>query len=124
MQSGYERRKFKRLPIELILEIDKLYKQNYVVINMSNTEIEVFDISKTGLGFFAHDKLPIGYYFNAKIKLGESDYFYAVIKIVRSSAQNEGIIIYGSEFVGLAPFLANKIDDYEKKLQGNLHYYF
>ena len=41
-----ERRKHKRLPIELSLEIKKIYKQDYVVIEDVDTEISVMDISK------------------------------------------------------------------------------
>lgn len=124
MQYGYERRKHKRLPIELHLEVNSIFKQDYVVINNLDAEVEVFDISKTGLGFYCHADLPLEYYFNGKIKLGESSYFYAVVQIVRKFQNEDGNHSYGAEFVGLAPFLANKIDEYERSLQGDLHYYY
>jgi hypothetical protein len=124
MQYGYERRKHKRLPIELCLEVNKVFKQNYVVIDNINSDIVVFDISKTGLGFLCNADLPLEYYFNGKIKLGESSYFYAVIQIVRKYNNEEGKKSYGAEFVGLAPFLANKIDEYERSLQGDLRCYY
>ncbi|MCI8407797.1 MAG: PilZ domain-containing protein [Lachnospiraceae bacterium] len=115
-----ERRQYKRLPIELDLEIKKVYKQDYVVIEDVDAEISVFDISKSGIGFVSKAKLPIDFYFDGKIKLGDIDYFYAVIHIVRGevNANGEGNA-YGAEFVGLAPFLANKIDDYEKNMTLN-----
>ena len=52
----------------------------------------------------------------------------AVIKIVRI-AEKEDKILYGAEFVGLAPFLALKIDAYERSIvqedDGNyMHYNF
>lgn len=113
-----ERRQFKRLPIELSLEIKKIYKQDYVIIEDVDTQITVLDISKSGIGFLSKAKLPIDYYFDGKIKLGESDYFYAVIHIVRGEVASGGEgNSYGAEFVGLAPFLANKIDEYEKNLR-------
>lgn len=112
-----ERRRHKRLPIELSLEIKKIYKQDYVIIEDVDTEISVLDISKSGIGFVSKAKLPIDYYFDGKIKLGEADYFYAVVHIVRGEVQKDGCgNYYGAEFVGLAPFLANKIDDYEKTI--------
>lgn len=113
-----ERRKHKRLPIELSLEIKKIYKQDYVVIEDVDTEISVMDISKSGIGFVSKAKLPLDYYFDGKIKLGDNDYFYAVIHIIRGEVQQNGSgNLYGAEFVGLAPFLANKIDEYEKSLK-------
>jgi hypothetical protein len=124
MQYGYERRKHKRLPIELHLEVNSVFKQNHVIINNLEAEIEVFDISKTGLGFYSQADLPLEYYFNGKIKLGESSYFYAVVQIVRKFQKEEGKNSYGAEFVGLAPFLASKIDEYERALQGDLHCYY
>lgn len=117
MNIAQERRKFKRLPIELQLDIKKVYKQDYVVIEDVEAEIAVFDISKSGIGFASTAKLPLDYYFDAKIKLGDEDYFYAVIHIVRGEVRKDGQKVYGAEFVGLAPFLANKVDKYEKTLQ-------
>lgn len=123
MQLGYERRKFKRLPIELHLEVNNIFKQDYEMINNLDAEITVFDISKSGVGFYCEADLPYEYYFNCKIKLDESSFFYAVLQIVRKFKNDEGNNTYGAEFVGLAPFLANKIDEYERKLQGDLHYF-
>lgn len=116
MERGSERRRFKRLPIELRLDVKKIYKQDYVVIEDVEAEISVCDISKSGIGFVSKAKLPIDYYFDGKIKLGEEDFFYAVIHIVRGEVAEEKLNVYGAEFVGLAPFLANKIDKYEKEI--------
>ena len=89
-----------------------------MIIEDVDTEITVLDISKSGIGFLSKAKLPMDYYFDGKIKLGESDYFYAVVHIVRGEVDSEGKgNFYGAEFVGLAPFLANKIDEYEKNLR-------
>lgn len=113
-----ERRRHKRLPIELSLEIKKIYKQDYVIIEDVDTEISVTDISKSGIGFMSKAKLPIDYYFDGKIRLADNDYFYAVIHIIRGEVDPAGTgNYYGAEFVGLAPFLANKIDDYEATLK-------
>ncbi|MBQ3600016.1 MAG: PilZ domain-containing protein [Lachnospiraceae bacterium] len=115
-----ERRQHKRLPIELSLEIKKIYKQDYIIIEDVDAEISVFDISKSGIGFESKAKIPVGYYFDGKIKLGNTDYFYAVIHVLRGEVQADGDnISYGAEFVGLAPFLANKIDDYETAMKKN-----
>lgn len=116
---GQERRKYKRLPIELVLSVNKVFKQDQEIIDHLDARIQVVDISKTGIGFYCGAVLPVGYYFDGKIKLGEHAYFYAVIKIVRAveGEENEKNYFYGCEFVGLAPFLADKIDAYEETIR-------
>lgn len=111
-----ERRKHKRLPINIELEVNKLFKQDNEIIDDINAEIEVVDISKTGIGFVSEAEFPLDYYFNAKIEFDEKKFFYCVIKIIRK-VPNESYEFYGCEFVGLAEFLSNKVDEYEKLLK-------
>lgn len=118
MGNSYERRRYKRLPTELKIEIDTLYRQDNEFIKNINADIEVFDISKNGIGFASGARLPKNYYFDCTIGLGGDDYFRAVIKIVRVGNEQDGKNSYGAEFVGLAPFLASKIDNYERKING------
>ena len=46
-----EMRREKRWPIELQLEISSLFKQDNVKVENINAPIEVFDVSKAGIGF-------------------------------------------------------------------------
>lgn len=117
MQDNNEmdRRRYKRLPIELHLDVDEVFKQDYVVIKDLNALVSVFDISKSGIGFLSEASLPLGYYFRGRINLGDSDFFCVVIRIVRARVEDDKMV-YGAEFVGLAPFLADKVDQYEKLL--------
>ncbi|MFW6015464.1 MAG: PilZ domain-containing protein [bacterium] len=110
-----EKRKHKRLGIKLELQIDSLFKQNNVTLEDLNVDINVVNISKSGIGFKCKEELPLNYYFNAKIELDEQDYFYAVIKIIRKE-KIEDEYIFGCVFVGLAHFLADKVDKYEKAM--------
>lgn len=111
-----DRRRHKRLPIKLILEINSLFKQNNEVLEHVDEEIEVFNISKTGIGFICKHDLPLDYYFNAKIDFYEKKFFYCVIKILRKE-NYEGRYLFGCEFVGLAGFLSNQIYEYGKRLE-------
>lgn len=108
-----ERRRDRRLPVDLHLEISHMFRQNHEVIEGIDAEITVTDISRTGIGFVSSAKLPVDYYFNAKIKLDEKECFSSVVKILRQVGIEEKEYIYGAEFVGLAPFLADKITRYE-----------
>lgn len=121
MQSNnrMERRRYRRLPIVLHLEVDEIFKQDYVVIKNLNASVEVYDISKSGIGFISEASMPLGYYFRCRITLSNNDFFYGVIRIIRASMNDEKKV-YGAEFVGLAPFLADKVDHYEKFLDQGL----
>lgn len=111
-----DRRRYKRLPIELHLEVDEVFKQDHIIVKNLNASVSVFDISKSGIGFISEASLPLGFYFRGRINLGDGDFFYVVIQIVRAHISENSNKIYGAEFVGLAPFLADKVDKYEKKL--------
>ena len=108
-----DRRKSERLPIKLHLEVNKLFKQEYIVLDNINAQIDVVNISRTGIGFICKEELPIYYYFNTKIELPNNNYFYSVIKIVRKE-DHENYFVYGCEFIGLAEFLADKVDEYKE----------
>lgn len=109
----HDRRRHKRLPIKLVLEINELFRQDNELIGNMSEEIIVTDISKTGIGFITKSDIPVEYYFNAKIEFDAKRFFYCVVKILRK-VQEEDHILYGCEFIGLAEFLANKVDEYEE----------
>jgi c-di-GMP-binding flagellar brake protein YcgR len=112
-----ERRRAKRMPVTLSLEILNLYKQDNVQVNNLHAPIEVTNISKTGMGFISESTLPIGYYFNANINLGASeDILHCVIKIIRSQPMEENKTMYGCEFVGMATILSYIFDEYDQKI--------
>ncbi len=115
-KANQERRRYKRLPIELSLDVDEVFKQDNVIIKNIGASISVFDISRSGIGFVSEADLPIGYYFRGTIDFGNGDFFRVVIQIIRMSAIDAKRNNYGAEFVGLAPFLADKVDKYEKTL--------
>ena len=111
-----ERRRHKRLPITIALAINELFRQDNEIIADMNIEAYVINVSKEGLGFESKSVIPISYYFDARIDLNEKDFFYCVLKIVRIE-EHEDYYIYGCEFVGLAEFLSDKVDAYEKSLE-------
>lgn len=115
-----DRRKYRRLPIKLELAINELFRQDNEIITHVDQEIFVVNVSKTGIGFECASDLPLGYYFDARIDFDEKNYFYCVVKIVRIE-NHEDTFIYGCEFVGLAEFLSDKVDAYEKGLENDLN---
>ncbi len=108
-----EKRKSKRLNVNIELKISNLFNQNNVLIDNVDAPITVTNISKTGIGFESNAVLPTGYYFNAKINLGDSDSsLYTVVQIVRSE-KREDSMYYGCAFIGLAPVLDFIFEDYK-----------
>ncbi len=113
-----EKRRNKRLKAELSLRISSLFKQDNVLVRDLNAPIHVIDISKGGIGFTSKSDLPLGFYFNADIQLGDDDAsLYCVVKIIRKEDQGDDTYLYGCEMVGLAPVLSYIFDNYEKSLK-------
>lgn len=110
-----EMRREKRWPVKLQLEISTLFKQDHVKVENINAPIEVMDISKAGIGFKSASVLPIGYYFNARLILGEKDALNCVVCIIRQQKVQDGFI-YGCEIVGTASIMDYVINDYAASL--------
>lgn len=115
-----EKRRYKRLPIQLNLEVSQLFKQDNDVISDLNAEIHVFDINQAGIGFTTTTYLPEGYYFNATILLESSEQkILTVVKILNVFQLEDGSYRYGCEFVGLAGIFNYVFDDYAKMIDEN-----
>ncbi|MDM8533870.1 PilZ domain-containing protein [Clostridiaceae bacterium HSG29] len=110
-----ERRKTHRLPINIKLTIESLYKQGEEKIENIGDVIQVVDISKGGIAFEVNDDLPLDFYFNSRIIIDEEKSFFSVLKIIRKIELEKGYH-YGCEFVGLANVLSDSIDIYEKEI--------
>ncbi len=112
-----EKRREKRLEASLSLQISSLFKQDNVLVTDIDAPIQVVNISKNGIGFISSSVLPLGFYFNANIQLGEDDAsLYCVVKIIRRENAADGKTMYGCELVGMAPVLSYIFDNYEKSI--------
>lgn len=111
-----EKRKSKRMKVDMKLEISNLFKQDNIMIKNIDAPVRVTNISKNGIGFESEALLPIGYYFNCKIELGDSENtIYTVVEIIRVE-KRENSIFYGCQFVGMAPVLGYIFEEYENSL--------
>ena len=113
-----EKRQAKRIQVELNLKISSLFMQDNVKVENINAPINVVDISRGGIGFITESILPLGYYFNATLNLGDEDdaALYCVVKIIRTKDLEDGMHLYGCEMTGLAPVLSYIFENYEKKI--------
>ena len=114
-----DKRKNPRMEAKMELHISSLFKQDNDSIAI-NSPITITDVSKGGIGLTSDDFLPICYYFNAELQLGnQDDKLFCVVKIVRSQLMDsEGIhYLYGCEFVGMAPVLDFIFDEYAQEIE-------
>lgn len=112
-----EQRRAKRLPVDLQLEVSEIFKQDHVKVVDINEPIKVFDVSKGGIGFTSRSVLPVGYYFNAKLVLGDERHtLNCVVRIIRSQENGEDGFIYGCEIVGAASIMDYVFQDYEETM--------
>lgn len=116
MEMEQDRRRHKRLPIELNLEINHMFRQGNEVVDHMDAKIEVINISKSGVGFISEAVLPLDFFFNARISLSKDEFIFTVVRIVRKNKKIDDTYEYGAEFVGLDSVLADKIDLYERAL--------
>lgn len=109
-----EKRKSKRYPVSMELELSKLFKQNYVEVDVT-APIEVTNISKLGVGFKSDNVLPIDYYFNARFEFGSAEkVLHCVLKIIRIASDGQ-TNLYGAEIVGLAPVFDYIFEEFEQR---------
>lgn len=111
-----ERRKAKRLPVNLTLEVSTLYHQDLEYVKGIDAHIQVVDISQEGIGFKSESVLPVGYYFNGNISLNNKDTLHSVVKKVRSQPLEGNVTMYGCEFVGISAVLSYIFDEYDNKI--------
>ncbi|MCR4806330.1 MAG: PilZ domain-containing protein [Lachnospiraceae bacterium] len=112
-----EKRKEKRIPINIKLSISDLYTENTNSLTDESSPIEVTDISAKGFGFLSTASLPIGYYFIANIELSKDlPQIITDVRIIRSQAVDNEQYQYGCEFVSISPRVSKMLDDFEKRI--------
>ncbi len=107
-----EKRKHKRLDINVRVEIERLDEDNITTVKYM--EVEVINISKTGLAFrIPNEKFEIGVCFDARIQIWTKEMIDTVFKVVRVNELDDGVYEYGCIFVGMTDTDALKIEIYQ-----------
>ncbi|MEY8377644.1 PilZ domain-containing protein [Lachnospiraceae bacterium 56-18] len=86
-------------------------------------EIEVLDVSKTGVGFICDRPLEIGAVYETNLKIWTDEVIHAFLKVVRIEQTKEEKYICGTIFIGLPEMNAKRIEVYDmlKRMEmGNL----
>ncbi len=101
-----EKRKAKRMDLNTVVVINRLdggKKESF--------QVEVTDLSKTGIGFRCKEDLEIGSMYEAEIVLWTKEKIVCLININRKDPR-DGVISYGGTFIGMNDNDAFKIDVY------------
>ena len=102
-----ERRKSKRIELEAKIIVNRLDRKESKEIN-----IEVIDISTTGIGFICNEFLSIGSVYDADLTLWNKDVIHTFIEIVRIHKTDNGIN-YGGLFIGMCEQDSKRIEIYD-----------
>ena len=105
-----EKRKHKRLDLYVDVQLERLDEEG--VTTLKYVQVDVTDISRSGIGFNAKAKLNIGTYYNTKIQIWTKEVVDTVIEIVRCE-ETAGGYHYGAGFIGMTDTDALKIDIYQ-----------
>lgn len=102
-----ERRKAKRTELKSKILVKRLDGNT-----QEEVDIDVVDISKTGVGFNCDTALTIGAIYQAYLTIWTKEVLHAVIEIVRIE-KKEDTFAYGGIFVGMPEMDASRIEVYQ-----------
>lgn len=105
-----ERRRSKRLDLDVSVQLERLDTEG--VTTLKYIHVDVVDLSKTGIGFVASQKLEAGTYYDAKLQIWTKETIDAVIEIVRVEEAVDSYR-YGAVFIGMTETDALKIEIYQ-----------
>lgn len=102
-----ERRRNNRLELDSKLILKRLDGGKNQEVN-----IEVVDVSKTGVGFTSTTALNIGEVYEGYLTIWTKEVLHAFMEIVRIE-KRDNVFVYGSIFVGMSEMDAARISVYE-----------
>ena len=106
MEEKKERRKSKRTDLESTLLVKRLDSDT-----QEEVDVDIMNVSKTGIGFYCSERLEIGAVYNARLTLWTKEVIQAFIEIVRIE-KLEDTYEYGGLFIGMPEAELQKIDTY------------
>ena len=101
-----ERRKNKRTSIQTSVIVKRLDEVEEKV------EIEVVDISKSGVGFVCKEPLTIGAVYESFLTIWTKEVLHAFLQIVRIELKDRQFA-YGAIFIGMPEMDASRIEVYQ-----------
>lgn len=105
-----EKRKDRRLDLDVTLELSRIDEADGVT-TIKLVHVDVFDLSRGGIGFTTKQELNVGSFYDTKLQIWTKDIIEAIVKIARCDKVGDEYH-YGATFVGMIDKDALKIDVY------------
>ena len=105
-----DRRKHKRLDLDVTVQLERLDYEG--ITTLKYVKVDVFDLSKSGIGFKCKEPLEVGTFYDVKLQIWTKEIIDAVIEIVRCN-KKEDTNEYGATFIGMTETDSLKIDIYQ-----------
>ncbi len=105
-----EKRGSRRMSLSARLLIKNM---NDASAKAEEVEIDVQDVSKTGVGFICDRPLEIGAIYEANLQIWTKEVIHAFLKMVRIEQTKEERYICGTIFIGLPEIDAKRIEVYD-----------
>lgn len=102
-----ERRKNRRMDLGCKLLVNRIDNGN-----TEEVDINIQDVSKTGVGFISNKNLEMDAIYESHITIWTKEVIHTLLKIVRKQ-EHEGGYLYGATFLGLTDIDAFRISVYE-----------
>lgn len=103
-----ERRRNKRIGLDSKLLIKRLDQSGAA----DEVNIEITDISRSGVGFTCTEPLAIGAVYEAFLTIWTKETLHAFLEIMRITKREDGMYDYGAIFIGMSEIDASRIDTY------------
>lgn len=104
-----ERRKSRRIELSAKLFIKRLNQES----GPREVDIEVTDVSKTGVGFVCPEQLQIGTVYESFLTIWTKEVLHAFLEVIRTVDRDDGIHEYGAIFIGMSEMDASRIATYD-----------
>lgn len=104
-----ERRKNRRIELSSTLFIKRMDSGE----EPRQVDIEVTDVSKTGLGFSCPAKLEIGSVYESYLTIWTQEILHAFLEVIRVEDKKDGTFECGAIFIGMSEQDASRIATYD-----------
>ena len=94
-----DNRKAKRIALNATISIYRLDDKNDSV--MQDFDVDVFDLSDMGIGFYSNISLPVGSVFKTRITTWNKEKVDAIVSVTRCVKNDNGKFAIGGQFVGM-----------------------
>lgn len=107
-----ERRKNRRMELSAKLLIKRMDRSGYSEEINKEVNIEIQDVSKTGVGFQCDEGLEVGAVYECFLTIWTKEVLHCFLEIVRVDPGENGMYVYGSIFIGMTEIDASRIETY------------